>query len=180
MKQANYILDTVKCRMQEYELELHPDKTKIVYCRQDGRNEEQPTGVDDKFDFLGYGFRTRTAINTKFKKAGNSFTPAISDKAKQKIKEELRKIEFQKRTGSQIEDIAKFLNKRITGWINYYGKFRKSDLCKIFQVLDNQILKWIKKKYKITSKYEAYKRLNLLKDAKIFAHFRLLPQMAKH
>lgn len=72
------------------------------------------------------------------------------------------------------------LRSKIVGWINYYGKFRKSELHGVFEVLDKAIMKWIKKKYKITSTKKAHQKLVELQDTKVFAHFSLLPQMVKH
>jgi len=177
LKQSRFILDKVRERMQEYGLELHPEKTKIVYCRQEGRNEEQPEEVEHSFDFLGYGFRTRRAIS-KTGKPMNSFVPAISDKAKKKIKDELRKDKIYNMTNSKVEEIARFLNKRLTGWINYFGKHRRSELYDVFAILDKQLLKWIKKKYKTKSTTISCEMLNKLKQEKIFAHHKLLPQTA--
>jgi RNA-directed DNA polymerase len=104
--QARYILERVKGRMAEYELELHPEKTKIVYCRQEGRAEEQPEGIEDKFDFSGYGFRTRSALNKWTGKPINSFLPAISDKAKKKIKTAVRQEKILKYTDIEIGEIG--------------------------------------------------------------------------
>jgi RNA-directed DNA polymerase len=68
------------------------------------------------------------------------------------------------------------LKSKIIGWINYYGKFRKSELYGVFRILNNAIVKWIKKKYKIVSIRKAYQKFNELKKAKIFAHFIFLSQ----
>ena len=137
--------------MIEYGLEIHPDKTKLVYCRQEERRKDQPEEVSNKFDFLGYSFRTRTTIDKFNRMRMDSFTPAISDKSKKKIKEEIRELTIRNRTNDSAEEIAKLLQSKIVGWINYYGKFRKSELCDVFSILNNAIIKWIRKKYKITS-----------------------------
>lgn len=172
LRQAQYILEKVKARMLEYGLEIHPDKTKIVYCKQ-GEKTAQQQGIENKFDFLGYCFRVRTIISNN-KRPMNGFTPAISDKSKKKIKEKIRAWKIYNYTSYSAEEIAKMFKSKIIGWINYYGKFRKSELEEVFDVLDNAIIKWIKKKYKITSIWKAWKKFNELKDAKVFAHFVLL------
>lgn len=169
--------------MAEYGLEIHPDKTKLVYCRQDGeqgrRKEKQPEEVSNQFDFLGYSFRTRTAIDKFSGKRMDSFSPAISDKSKKKVKDEIRKFKIYNYTSRSAEEIASFLKSRIIGWSNYYGKFRKSELYCVFDVLDNAIIKWIRKKYKITSTNKTQQKFKELADAKVFAHFTILPQMDK-
>jgi len=177
LKQAQYILDRIKERMRDYGLEIHPDKTKIVYCNKEQRRQAQPQGIDNKFDFLGYGFKTRSTVNKLTGEMINTFTPAISDKAKTKIKDVIRSLKIYNYTSCSEKDLAKMLKSKITGWINYYGKFRKSELYEVFAVLNNAIVKWIKKKYKIVSIKTAYQKFEELKRAKTFAHFILLPQM---
>jgi RNA-directed DNA polymerase len=179
LRRAEYILERIKERMVEYGLEIHPDKTKIVYCRQEERRERQPEGVGNKFDFLGYCFRTRTSINKLKNQRTDSFTPAISDKSKRKIKDRIREMKIYNYTSFSAKEIADILKSKIVGWINYYGKFRRSELCGVFNVLDNAIIKWIKKKYKLTGVKKAYQKFQELRDAKVFAHFTLLAQMGK-
>ena len=41
----------IAARLQSCGLELHPEKTKIVYCKDDSRKKTYP---NEKFDFLGY------------------------------------------------------------------------------------------------------------------------------
>lgn len=176
LTQAKLVLEGVKTRLREYGLELHPDKTKIVYCRDDDRNAKQSEEIKDKFDFLGYSFRTRDIIDARTGKLKNAFTPAISDKAKKKIKDGIKGSKILKQTQHSIETLAKSCNKKIIGWINYYGKFRKSELYVVFDVLDNAIMKWIKQKYKITSARKAYEKFKELKSNNVFMHFKLMPQ----
>ena len=42
-KQAKYLLDTIRCRLAECRLELHPEKTKIVFCKDSYRRGTMPT-----------------------------------------------------------------------------------------------------------------------------------------
>ena len=176
LMQAENILGKIKERMLEYGLEIHPDKTKVVYCKQENRKKEQPDYVEHKFDFLGYTFRTRSNLDKARKKLSDGFAPAISDKAKKKIKDEIRKLKIYNYTSCSGQELANMLKKKIIGWINYYGKFRRSELYGVFTILDNAIVKWIKKKYKIISSRKAYKKFNELRKAKIFVHYILLSQ----
>ena len=176
LTQAEHILDKIKERMLEYGLEIHPDKTKIVYCKQERRRKKQPDYVEHKFDFLGYTFRTRSNLDKIRNKLSDGFIPAISDKAKKKIKDEIRKLKIHNYTSYSEQELSNMLKSKIIGWINYYGKFRKSELYGVFRILNNAIVKWIKKKYKIVSIRKAYQKFNELKKAKIFAHFIFLSQ----
>jgi len=64
-------------------LELHLEKTKIVYCQDDDRKSQHD---HIQFDFLGYTFRPRRARN-RWGKFFVSFLPAVSVKAAQAIRE---------------------------------------------------------------------------------------------
>ena len=83
--QAQILKTALEERMKEVELELHPDKTKIVYCKDVNRTK---TYSNIQFDFLGYTFRPRKSKN-KFGKYFINFTPAISNKAIKRIKADL-------------------------------------------------------------------------------------------
>ena len=74
-QQARQLLVELKLRFQECRLELHPDKTKIVYCKDANRRKEYS---NIQFDFLGYGFRGRRSMNSKNNIFLN-FTPAVSN-----------------------------------------------------------------------------------------------------
>ena len=110
--------------MKECSLERHPKKTKIVYCKDANRKDDHD---NISFDFLGYTFRPRRSC-TKKGKIFLNFTPAISGKAEKRIKEVIRKWRLPSCTGMTLEDIAEWINPRIRGWINYYGKFNRSAL----------------------------------------------------
>ena len=116
----------IKDRMIEYGLEIHPDKTKIVYCRQEERREKQPEEVSNKFDFLGYGFKTRTTIDKFNGKRMDSFTPAISDKSKKKIKDKIRELRIYNYTSCSAKEIANMLRSKIVGWINVSVRGRRT------------------------------------------------------
>ena len=51
--QAEFVLEAVRRRLKECCLALHPEKTKIVYCQDDGRKGQHE---HIKFDFLSYTF----------------------------------------------------------------------------------------------------------------------------
>ena len=84
--QAEHVLEAVRQRLKECRLELHPEKTKIVYCKDDDRRGQHE---HIKFDFLGYTFRPRRAKNRRGK-FFVSFLPAISDKAAKAIRDDSR------------------------------------------------------------------------------------------
>jgi RNA-directed DNA polymerase len=142
---AEFILQQVNKRMQECGLELHKDKTKIVYCKDHRRKGKYPVV---KFDFLKFSFQPRT---TKSKKTGKLFLGydcAISIKSKKRIADKLEELDIIKVSFRSIVGIAQYLNPYIRGWVNYYGKFRVAEMKPIFYSLHSRILRWARKRYK--------------------------------
>jgi RNA-directed DNA polymerase len=131
-------------RLEACGLEMHPEKTKIVYCKDSNRRGNHASIT---FDFLGYGFQPRPSRN----KAGRmfvGFTPAISAKSRKSINEKVSECKSLNRTDSELQEIAKELNPRLRGWINYYGKYCKSALTQTLNNVTIRIARWAKRKYK--------------------------------
>jgi len=142
--QAKMILSEIRKRMQLCSLELHPDKTKIIYCKDKYRNENHP---EIQFDFLGYTFKPRKSKHMG-KKYLIRFGPGMSRTAKIKITEEIKQWNISRRTDLNLEKIAEEYNPKIRGWLNYYGQFYKSELYGLFYNLNLKLLNWAKRKYK--------------------------------
>jgi group II intron reverse transcriptase/maturase len=156
---AEQTLSKVQQRVETCGLELHPDKTKIVYCR-DHRRKGNHDIV--KFDFLGYSFQPRTALS---KKTGNLFLGydcAISISSRKRIADKLEELDIVNLSFKSIVGIAQSLNPIIRGWVNYYGKFKRYELSKVFQLLHRRLVCWARKRYKRyrTSLNRAYRWLN--------------------
>jgi group II intron reverse transcriptase/maturase len=142
---AEQTLKAIRQRMNNVGLELHPKKTKIVYCRDSRRREKYP---EVKFDFLGYSFQPRT---TKSKKTGGlflGFDCAISISSRKRIADKLGELKVERLSFKSIVGVTQFLNPMIRGWINYYGKFRISMLHKVFRLLNKRLVRWARKRYK--------------------------------
>lgn len=143
-KQAIFIRDMLEKRLGECKLELHPDKTKIVYCKDDDRREEYSNIA---FDFLGYTFRPRRSKN-KYGKFFINFTPAVSKKAICNMKQTIRRYKINLRSDKTIEDLSNLVNPMLRGWMNYYGKFYKSALSQFFEHVNMRLERWVMRKYK--------------------------------
>jgi RNA-directed DNA polymerase len=122
--EAKTVWKAIENRLADCGLKLHPEKTKIVYCKDDDR---QGTSPQEKFDFLGYTFRARRSKN-RYGKHFINFSPAVSNKAAKKMRQTMRKWKLHLRSDKEIDDIARMFNPYIQGWINYYGKYYKSAL----------------------------------------------------
>jgi len=144
LNQAEYVLEKIEERLKKCGLELNPEKTKIVYCKDSNRKASYK---NTEFTFLGYTFQARPARSPKGRKF-KSFSPAVSKEALKKMVREVRRMKIHRRTEMKIEDIARLLNPKIRGWIYYYGKFRKVCLKHFLHYLNVRLLKWIRNKYK--------------------------------
>lgn len=142
-EEAIELLGNIKGRLQQCKLELHPDKTKIVYCKDSNRNKKSD---HEKFDFLGYTFRPRSSRN-RMGKLFTNFSPAMSDKAKTKAKEEMKSLMREVKPNDSLESIAKKINPIYRGWENYYGKFYNSSLWTVVQYINLQLMIWAKRKH---------------------------------
>ena len=161
-EEAEKLLAALENQMNEYSLTLHPEKTKVVYCKNYRRNEEHD---QNSFTFLSYTFRPRPAKD-KFdsNKLIVLFNGAISNAAKTSIRKAIRKVLNPQWTSGKLEAFAKVLNPKIRGWINYYGKFFKMRMIRMFNYLDSLIMRWIANKYKITSKAETVEKFKRIKE----------------
>jgi RNA-directed DNA polymerase len=142
--QANKVLTALHERMAEVGLELHPDKTKIVYCKDSNRRGDFE---HTSFTFLGYTFMPRQAR----RKDGIKFTcflPAISKEALRKIGGRLRSWRLHRFTGSTVADIARMINPVVRGWMTYYGAFYRTALYPVLHRINTYLLRWIMNKYK--------------------------------
>ena len=131
-------------RLQNCGLEIHPEKTKIVYCKDDDRRR---TYLHEKFDFLGYEFRARSSMTRKGKHFVN-FSPAISAKAAQAIRTEVRSWKLPQRSDKAIEDLSRMFNPIVRGWLRYYGRYYRSALYSPMRQLDRDLTLWAAQKYK--------------------------------
>lgn len=131
-------------RMEQCGLELHPEKTKIVYCKDASRTGDYEC---HSFDFLGFCFRPRLSRNRQGQYFVN-FSPAIAPKSKKAIFSEIRQRCLHKRSDLSVKELANILNPVVRGWIEYYGAFFKSELLFLVHHLDKLVYRWVIRKYK--------------------------------
>jgi RNA-directed DNA polymerase len=154
-EQSSFILDKLKARLAEYSLEIHPEKTKVVYCYRTARFFKESKDMPVSFDFLGFTFKPRLCERSDGQKFWG-FRPAISKKSMKKIVGKLRDLAIQNWVSKDIHELATALSPIIRGWINYYGKFRISELQRIFRLLNIRIAKWARRKYKLKTYAKSY------------------------
>lgn len=170
---AEQMLDRLKARMYEFELTLHPEKTKIVYCKNYQRPDKQD---NESFTFLSYSFQPRT-VKSKFSKEKRLlvFGAAICNNAKTSIRTTIKEVLQTQWSTQTLEWFAKKLNPKIRGWINYYTKFNRDEAYSVFYYLNGLIRKWIKNKYKLHNKGKLFKKYREIQIAnpELFYHWRL-------
>jgi group II intron reverse transcriptase/maturase len=129
----------VACRLR-----LHPQKTKIVYCKDTHRTGSYLVVT---FDFLGYTFQPRLAKwpNGEY---GVSFLPAVSRSALKEIRKAVRLWALQCRSDKHLDDLARIFGPYIRGWINYYSHFYKSALYSTLRLIDDHLSRWAQRKFK--------------------------------
>jgi hypothetical protein len=142
---AQKVLDAIRDRFAQCGLELHPVKTRIIYCKDDDR----PGGDGEQvsFDFLGYTFQPRRAKNHRGRYFV-SFLPAISAKAAKSIRQTIRGWRMAStRNNQQLEDLARALNPTMRGWANYYGRYYRSKFLQVLRHFNEALSKWVQRKY---------------------------------
>jgi RNA-directed DNA polymerase len=172
-EQAEYVLAAIDRRLRQCKLELHPEKTRIIYCKDSRRRSSHE---HERFDFLGFTFRARQ-FKTKHGKVGIGFNPAISDKAAKAIRSNMRSWHLCRRTSESLRELAQATNAQMQGWINYYCEFRKSDSYPTLALLNNHLVRWVRRKYK-RFRHHATRAWTWLyrvsqHEPRLFAHWRL-------
>jgi group II intron reverse transcriptase/maturase len=142
--QAQELRGALERRFTDCGLALHPQKTKIVYCKDDDR---RGTSLEEHFDFLGYTFRPRRSKN-RWGKYFINFSPGVSNAATKAIRQAIRRWQLRCRVDKRIDDLARMFNPIIQGWLNYYTRYYQSALYPTLQHLDRQLARWAMAKYK--------------------------------
>jgi RNA-directed DNA polymerase len=172
-EQARSLLAAIADRLGALGLELQPDKTKIVYCKDANR---RMAAEHTSFDFLGYTFRARLANSRRGFFV--NFSPAMSTKAKKAKGQQIRAWHLNRRSGSDLSRLAEDINPQVRGWINYYGAFYRSELSSLAWRVDQHLVGWAMQKFKrLRGKpHRAWAWLNAVRqrDPKLFAHWHLL------
>lgn len=145
LQQAEMVLQKLEQRFKKCGLDLHPDKTKIVYCKDGKRKREFPV---KSFNFLGYEFRARGCKNTTLNSLFTSFTPAISKAAIKSMRATTRKYNVRNRADLSINEIAKWFNPILTGWLNYYGQYNRSAMYPVWRHFNMTLVTWAMNKYR--------------------------------
>lgn len=149
--QAREFLASLGQRFAECGLTLHPEKTKVVYCK-DGSRKGQSRNV--QFDFLGYTFRRRHVKNRNTGNIFVNFTPAVSASALKAMRQTTRKWNFRNRSDLDLEDISRMYNPILRGWLEYYGRFYPSAIYPVLRHFNMTLVSWARCKYRSLKRHK--------------------------
>lgn len=151
---ARQVLAALEQRMTEVGLDLHPDKTRIIYCKDYRRTK--PWDGPVSFDFLGYAFRPRDTIGKYSRFTG--FDLAVSPKAIKRMNAVVSGWRLHRHTTLTWEQLTEWIGPVIQGWMTYYGRFRHSVLDPLLSRINYHVQKWVRRKYRRLKSYKAMKR----------------------
>jgi len=172
-EQAEEVMRAIASRLDKCGLTMHPEKSKIVYCKDGNRTLAYPTV---QFTFLGFTFRPREAMS-RYNRLFTSFLPAASNDALKRMRQTVRSWRIHRRTPATLDDLAQQCNPTIQGWWNYYGAFYRTAMHAIFQYVDRKLERWARRKYKTLSRHKRCSAEWLRKMAvvypRLFVHWRI-------
>jgi group II intron reverse transcriptase/maturase len=173
-RQARLVQDAIGRRLADIGLQLHPDKTRIVYCKDYKRHQdfEQVT-----FTFCGYTFRPRAAFDKVRKRSYTGFLPAVAPGKLTDMSRKAASWRLHRRTNSTLDDLAEAVNPVLRGWLNYFTAFYPSAVIPIGKRMDRHLMRWARRKYKRLERSEKRTREWLRGVRKrvpgLFAHWAL-------
>jgi len=171
--EAVEILSKLNQRLKECKLELHPKKTKIIYCKDKDRMKDYPI---TEFDFLGYTFR-RIFIKDRLGRLQFNFLPSVSKKSAKDFRGKIKAMRIHSYTGSRIEIIAKMINPTVRGWLNYFTKYNPSAVKYSIDCINRRLVKWAMCKFKRfrghRTRAEKWLKELAKREPKMFSHWTL-------
>src|SRR5258708_31949829 len=171
-RQANEVLAALEERMAEVGLQLHPDKTRIVFCK-DGKRRHADS-EHTSFTFLGYTFRARSAPTRAGISIFTGFLPAVSKDALKRMSEEVRSWRIHLRTTTDLQALAEWINPIVRGWMTYYGRYYGTALDGLLRRINNYLMRWAQRKYKRLRPFRKARRWwhqLTVRQPQMFAHW---------
>jgi len=173
-RQARQVREAIGRRLVEVGLELHPDKTRIVYCKDSRRRLEYELV---SFTFCGYMFRPRKALNRKQGQVFTSFLPAVAPEKLTDMSRRAASWQLHRRTTLTLDDLAEDVNPVLRGWLNYFTVFYSSAVIPIGKRMDRHLVRWARRKYKrlrlSNKRARAWLRNVRKRTPSLFAHWEL-------
>ena len=170
--QARLVRDAVACRLVAVGLELHPDKTRIVYCKDSNRRGHYE---EISFTFCGYTFGPRKTYNHRTRVALTSFMPAVAPEKLTAMSRRVAAWRLHRRTTLDLHDLAAGVNLVLRGWFSYFTAFYPSAVIPLCQRVDRHLVRWARWKYRIGAQWSSsmgVARGGPIKEPELFVHWR--------
>ena len=149
-KQAEEAMQSIALRLAECGLTMHPEKSKVVYCKDSNRTASYSHVY---FTFLGFTFMPRKAISNQ-NRIFTSFLPGASADALKRMRQAVRGWRIHHQTPETLAGLAQQCNPAIRGWWNYYGAFYQTAMHELFRYVDRKLVRWAIRKYKTLSRHK--------------------------
>jgi RNA-directed DNA polymerase len=176
-EQAKEVMQSIASRLAECGLTMHPEKSKIVYCKDSNRTQRYPHVY---FTFLGFTFQPRKALSQQ-RRIFTSFLPGVSKDALKRMRQTVRGWKLNRQTHETLAALARQYNPIIQGWWNYYGAFYQTAMLQVYQHIDRALERWARRKYKALSgrKRASGQWLRKMKgaDPHLFHHWRVVGEL---
>lgn len=173
-RQAHQVRAAIEGRFAEIGVVLHPDKTKIVYCKDSRRRLDYDQVT---FTFCGYAFRPRMAFDRNRKQVYTGFLPAVSPDKLTEMSRKLAAWRIHRRTNQTLSEIARWLNPVLRGWFNYFTVFYPSRVKPLCERIDRHLMRWAIWKYERLKRSDKKARqwLKAVRERapRLFAHWEL-------
>jgi RNA-directed DNA polymerase len=170
-RQARTVWAAIGERMVDVGLRLHPDKTRLVYCKDSNR---RGSFAAVSFTFLGFTWQPRSAKNKRTGQVFTGFLPAMSADALLAKGTEVRSWRIHRRTAHDLADLAEYINPKVRGWMNYYGTYAPWKMYPLLMRINAYLMRWARKKYKrlksATRASRWWQRV-IKRDPKLFTHW---------
>ena len=180
-RQARRMVTVITSRMAEVGLEVHPDKTTITYCR-GGRHRGRYDRAAQKvrFDFLGYTYAPRT-VRDENGRWMTVFAPAVSQGALTTMGRRVRRWKLHRRVDLQLNEIARWVNPIVAGWMHCYGRYQRRVLYPLLRRINAYLMRWARNKFRRLARSRAafawWKRL-VQTYPRAFAHWAMTTQVS--
>jgi len=144
LKQATYLRRDIESQLRKWDLQMHPEKTHIAYCKDEDRKGSYPV---TSFDFLGYTFRPRRSKN-RYGELFVSFIPAVSNASKKEMRRKIHDWRMHLKPDKTLDDLSRMFNPALRGWVNYFQNFHKSGMYPVLRQMNRALALWARRKYK--------------------------------
>ncbi|WP_054031610.1 group II intron reverse transcriptase/maturase [Desulfatitalea tepidiphila] len=172
-RQAQYVMAVIDRRFKDCGLEMHPEKSRIIYCKDAKRSEAHEI---ISFDFLGFTFRPRRCVS-KVHGIHPNFLPAISRQSMKSVNREVRSWHMQLKNDKSLKDLSKMFNPKLQGWYAYYGRFYSSAMYRIWRNINEYLVRWLRRRYKRLASHRTrawqYLRKLAKQNQRLFIHWKL-------